>query len=70
LVHRPADLERIFEPYQRTHHTDGQPEAIGIGLSIARRPATIMHSDLTYRQEDHWTTFELTLAVGSRMQDG
>ena len=66
----PVDVDRIFDPYQRTHRTDGQPESLGIGLSISRELATLMHGDLTYRRKDQWTIFELTLPVGPRVQDG
>lgn len=40
----PADVERIFEPYQRAHH---DLPGLGIGLSVARTIARAHGGDLT-----------------------
>lgn len=39
----------------------GQPDSMGVGLYVSRRLARRMSGDLTYRREDGWTVFELTL---------
>lgn len=58
----PSDeWERVFEAYHRVHHADGQPGALGIGLSVARHLARLMGGDLTYRFEDGWSLFDLAL---------
>lgn len=55
------EWERIFEPYYRAHHIESQPAALGIGLSISRHLARLMGGDLTYRYQNGWSVFELTL---------
>jgi PAS domain S-box-containing protein len=57
----PDQQERIFESYQRAHHTPGLTASIGLGLTIARQLARLMDGDLTYRHQPDQTTFELTL---------
>lgn len=75
----PEEWEKIFEPYYRFHHVESQPAALGIGLSISRHLARLMGGDLTYRHEEGWSIFELSLpaadvselrsvAAGSRNQ--
>jgi len=60
----PPDMERrIFEPYQRAHPAGSQPDSVGIGLSIARTLARLMGGDVTYRRQDSWNVFELSLPV-------
>ncbi|MEX1092140.1 MAG: CHASE domain-containing protein [Acidimicrobiia bacterium] len=65
----PAEWEQIFEPYYRAHHTDSQPAALGIGLSVARHLARLMGGDLTYRRKDDWSVFELTLTAAEGHAD-
>jgi signal transduction histidine kinase len=58
----PADAHaRIFEPYQRAHGAAGQPESVGIGLSISRTLARLMGGEVEYRRSDGWNVFELSL---------
>lgn len=64
-----AEWEQIFEPYYRAHHTDSQPAAVGIGLSVARHLARLMGGDLTYRRQDDWSVFELTLTAAEGHAD-
>ncbi|HSM45861.1 MAG TPA: CHASE domain-containing protein [Acidimicrobiia bacterium] len=58
---REGEWEDIFEPYYRAHDSASQPAAIGIGLSVARHLARLMGGDLTYRREEGWSVFRLTL---------
>jgi len=55
-----ADVERIFRAYERgkgpTHSA-----SVGLGLNVARRLARLMDGDLTYRYEDGWSSFVLSL---------
>jgi len=64
-----VEWEQIFEPYYRAHHTNSQPAALGIGLSVARHLARLMGGDLTYRREDDWSVFELTLTAAGEYAD-
>jgi signal transduction histidine kinase len=59
----PEDQEQIFTPYYRAHSSESQPAALGIGLSVARQLARLMHGDLIYRRQDGWTVFELRLPI-------
>jgi signal transduction histidine kinase len=55
-----ADVERIFRAYERGR---GTPHAasVGLGLNVARRLARLMDGDLTYRHEEGWSEFVLSL---------
>jgi signal transduction histidine kinase len=63
----PEDQEQIFTPYYRAHSSESQPAALGIGLSVARQLARLMHGDLIYRRQDGWTVFELRLPIVSAL---
>jgi signal transduction histidine kinase len=63
------EWERIFEPYYRAHHNHTQPAAVGIGLSVARQLARLMHGELTYRREDIWSVLELELPITATSED-
>ncbi len=66
----PTEWERIFEPYYRAHQDhNGQPAALGIGLSVARHLARLMDGDLRYRREDRWSVFTLVLPVANRVAE-
>lgn len=66
----PTEWERIFEPYYRAHQErNGQPAALGIGLSVARHLARLMDGDLRYRREDRWSVFTLVLPVANRVAE-
>ncbi len=45
------DRERIFEPYERAHDTAGRPGSVGLGLSVSRTLAELMHGSLTYHHD-------------------
>lgn len=55
------DRERIFEPYQRSKPEDGLTAAIGVGLTVARRPTRLIDGDLTYEHDDGFSRFTMTL---------
>ncbi len=57
----PGQQERIFEAYQRAHHTPGLTASMGLGLTISRQLAHLMDGNLTYQHQTRQTTFELTL---------
>lgn len=67
----PLDDEtavRVFERYYRHQGEMGQAGSVGIGLTISRDLARLMGGDLTYRHENGWAVFELTLpAVRSEL---
>lgn len=66
----PTEWERIFEPYYRAHQDhNGQPAALGIGLSVARHLARLMDGDLRYRREDWWSVFTLVLPVANQVAE-
>ncbi len=56
-----AQVDRIFEPFQRAHERPGQPGSIGIGLAISRQLAELMGATLEYRHEDGKSVFQLAL---------
>jgi signal transduction histidine kinase len=53
--------ESIFEAYHSAHDPQRRVASVGIGLTISRALARLMHGDLTYRREAGWTIFELLL---------
>ncbi len=56
-----AEAERMFEAFQRAHSSPTQPSSLGLGLTISRGLAQAMGGNLTYRRDDGWTVFQLTL---------
>ena len=57
----PQDVDHIFGLYHRAHEAVGQPQAIGLGLYVARHLARLMGGDIAHRREDGKTSFELTV---------
>jgi signal transduction histidine kinase len=58
----PAAFEaRVFEPFARAHIERGQPNSVGIGLTVSLELAQLMDGDLAYRRENSDTVFALTL---------
>lgn len=61
------DRERIFEAYERAHHTAGQPGSVGLGLTVSRTLAELMGGSLTYRFVDR-SVFRLELSRDVAME--
>ncbi|MGH8873445.1 MAG: ATP-binding protein [Acidimicrobiia bacterium] len=55
-----TDVERIFRAYERGKGPS-HSASIGLGLNVSRRLARLMDGDLTYRHEDGWSEFVLSL---------
>lgn len=58
-----AELDQIFKMFQRGS-SPTHSKSVGLGLSVARRLARLMEGDLTYRSQDGWSTFVLSLPAG------
>jgi PAS domain S-box-containing protein len=59
----PADIAKIFEPYERAHNADGQPMSVGLGLTVSRTLAELMGGTLEYSRTGGWSVFALELPV-------
>jgi signal transduction histidine kinase len=53
--------ERIFDPYESSGPTPGQPAALGIGLAASRRLAEMMNGEIRYHHDGKWSVFALRL---------
>ena len=65
---RPADVDRVFEPFVQIdrHLTSATQQGVGLGLSISRELARAMHGDLTLQSmEGVGSAFTLTLPLAS-----
>lgn len=57
--------ESIFEPFFSAHDRAGQPDSLGLGLSVVRTLADAMGGSVEMFREDEWTVFSLTLRAVS-----
>jgi signal transduction histidine kinase len=57
----PAEIARIFEPYEQSPGSAGSPTGIGIGLYVSRLLARLMGGDLDCVRADGLTRFRLRL---------
>lgn len=57
----PGHQDKVFDPYHRAYKTPGQPERIGLGLTVAKALAENMGGGLTYGRVNGETVFQLTL---------
>jgi PAS domain S-box-containing protein len=56
----PEDLaDRIFEPFFRAHDRAGQPDALGLGLSVVRTLTEAMNGTVGVKVDDGWTVFSV-----------
>jgi signal transduction histidine kinase len=65
---RPADVERVFEPFVQIdrHLTSDAQQGVGLGLSISRELARAMRGDLTLQSiEGMGSAFTLSLPLAS-----
>lgn len=63
---RENDATRIFEAYETASAAAAEPASIGLGLSVARTLAHLMHGDVRHRRDGEWTVFSLEVPVASR----
>jgi PAS domain S-box-containing protein len=49
--------ETIFEPFFSAHDRAGQPDALGLGLSVVRTLTEAMDGTIALQAEDGWTVF-------------
>lgn len=63
------DVDRIFEPYERSEAASARHGSIGLGLSVSRILAGLMDGDVVYRRRGDWTVFELSLPGLSESDD-
>jgi signal transduction histidine kinase len=56
------DRAQIFDPFVQSASRREVAESVGIGLHISRQLAELMSGQLSYRFEDGWSVFTLTLA--------
>ncbi|MDJ0952130.1 MAG: PAS domain S-box protein [Acidimicrobiia bacterium] len=66
----PAEVAKIFEPYQRAHNAEGQPMSVGLGLTVSRTLAEMMGGSLEYRFHDGWSVFRLELPAPGAVHTG
>lgn len=57
----PADMSRIFEPYERSAAFVGQPGSIGLGLTVSRSLARLQGGDVLFVRESERNVFRVML---------
>ena len=55
--------ETIFEPFFSAHDRAGQPDALGLGLSVVRTLTEAMDSTVALNVEDGWTVFTVEFPI-------
>ncbi len=56
-------VETIFEPFFSAHDRAGQPDALGLGLSVVRTLTEAMDGTVALNVEDGWTVFTVEFPV-------
>jgi PAS domain S-box-containing protein len=59
----PDDVERIFQPYQRSSAGRTTTASVGLGLSVSRQLARLMGGSLVYRHDRGRSSFRLALPM-------
>jgi len=57
----PHLVERIFEPFFSAHDRAGQPDSLGLGLSVVRTLTEAMHGTVGLHVDGGWTVFTVSL---------
>lgn len=60
------EWELVFDSYYRSHHTSGQPDSVGLGLTVSRQLARRMGGELVYERAGGESRFVLTLPRAGR----
>lgn len=55
------EREPVFDPYHRYHQNPGEPNTVGLGLTVARGLAELMAGTVSYRYENNQSIFTLRL---------
>ncbi len=55
--------ETIFEPFFSAHDRAGQPDALGLGLSVVRTLTEAMDGTVALNVEDGWTVFTVEFPI-------
>lgn len=63
------EWELVFDSYYRSHHTSGQPDSVGLGLTVSRQLARRMGGELVYQRVGGESRFVLTLPRADRSDD-
>jgi signal transduction histidine kinase len=67
----PQELRRrVFDPYESGDPAKAAPDSIGLGLAVSRQLARLMDGDLTLRADLGGATFQLSLPMATREDDG
>ena len=62
-----SDVERIFEPYA-VAHGGGVSGSVGLGLTVSRQLAELMHGTLTHHRDMNESVFRLELPVAANSE--
>lgn len=58
--------EAVFQPFVRAHERSGQPDSLGLGLSVVRMLTEAMGGTVELIRDDGWTVFTVALPRADR----